>query len=88
MRQLEPGHLETIIQSQSFFPKTKDSQVLNKRTAPITFICGLFPERSGSFKHDKVLKGCIVKKDSFVFKKRCDWIIFFQVPRFDLSYCK
>ena len=88
----DQGTCMKIIQSHLFL-KTKDSQVFFWPTDQYhSWIWGLFPESSGKFKRFSTVTllnlefswtVCKNTWESFIFKKRCDWILFFQVPRFE-----
>ena len=86
-----------IVQSQRFLT-TKDFQVFCKQTnknkdwtVQLMWTLNHLNLLDLSGNRPQIYEGCwsICKTtlDSFVFRKRCDWTIFFQVSRFECLHC-
>ena len=97
MRLLEPGHLEEHYPIK-FFKNKRLSFFFCKRNNNIHEFKSCFLRGQINSNDFEVFNCCIVEPwillvrvprtwESFVFKKRWDWIIFFQVPWFKQSHC-
>ena len=92
VRTLKPGHLEQDVQSQRFLKtNSQDSQVFFCKETNEIQGSTIQPLKTGNCPQisECYLSVCQKKYcESFVFRKRYDWTLFFKVSRFECPHCQ